>query len=108
MGLRASILLAVADAVRKRKNEKLGFCARGAETCVAALAAIALSPQDDFLFARGLPETLKEPITRQRYYYSQPTLFCFGLLETADIPQLRRLAGQANVLPDFRALMPSR
>jgi len=31
-------------------------------------------------------------------------VFCFGLLEAADIPQLRRLAGETNILPNLRGL----
>jgi hypothetical protein len=104
MGVRVSILTAVAENLRKTTSQPVVLYSQGRATAVAGLIAIGLTPEDDALYARSLPKSLKEAIAQGRGYGSMPTFFSFGLLEAVDVPQLRRLAGEANVLSNLRGL----
>ncbi|MCA9175798.1 MAG: acetylxylan esterase [Planctomycetales bacterium] len=63
----------------------------GERSGLATLTAHALSDQIDAVDARGGLDSLKQVIERGYAVNQHPELFCFGLLEHFDIPQLREL-----------------
>ena len=100
LGLQASQVNAVAGWVRKQHGrEPIGVVATGARSSLIALVAAGLQPGTvDRLELQDSLVSLKEIIEKNWSVDQKPELFCFGLLESFDIPQL-----EALVLP--RALV---
>lgn len=91
-GLQASQILATTKWVeREYAGESLQIRARGNRATLAALAATALANQIERVELREGLTTLQAPIEQGWSYESHPELFCFGLLEQFDLPQLEAL-----------------
>jgi dienelactone hydrolase len=92
LGLQASQLAAIARWARGKYGEPVTLVAIGPRTSVAALVAAGV--EDDAIGRLELhraPGSLKEAIETKAPFESAPELFCFGLLEAFDIPQLAAL-----------------
>jgi dienelactone hydrolase len=96
LGIQASQLVAVARWCRAaRESGPVTIVARGPRTSLIALTAAALDPDSIGAVQRHESLTsLKEVIQRNWTVNQAPELFCFGLLEAFDIPQLVALAQQ--------------
>jgi hypothetical protein len=94
LGIQASQLTAAARWCRtQRQTGPVTLVARGPRTGVIALTAAALDPDSIARVQRhDSLESLKEVIQRNWIVNQSPELFCFGLLEAFDIPQLAALA----------------
>ena len=81
----------------------------GQVTSVAALVAAGLEPQ---LFASVTVHdnvtSLRLPIESAECFESSPALFCFGLLEVADVPHLVALLEDVPYLQPSRCVRPVR
>jgi hypothetical protein len=76
----------------------LTLAALGPRTSVVALVAGALEPElVERVELRQAYGSLKQVIERNLSFESAPELFCFGLLEQFDIPQLGYLVRDARV-----------
>jgi hypothetical protein len=65
---------------------------------LAGLVYAALYPgRIEQIELRGMPSSLKSLITDRVSYRDAPSMFCFGLLEAADVPELIALAAPAQV-----------
>ena len=99
LGVQAAQLAAIARAVEAEQGGKPpSVVTVGPRASLAGLVAAGLEPKS---FARietvdGL-KTLKQVLTDDRPFSEVPELFCFGLLEQFDIPQLIALAGADRV-----------
>jgi hypothetical protein len=72
----------------------------GPRSSLFALVAAALEPEAiSNLEPTGAMTTLKEVIEQNGAVDKTPELFCFGLLEHFDIPQLKALAGKTPATP---------
>jgi hypothetical protein len=94
LGIQASQLTAAARWCRtQRQTGPVTLVARGPRTSVIALTAAALDPESIARVQRhDSLDSLKEAIQRNWTVNQSPELFCFGLLEAFDIPQLAALA----------------
>jgi hypothetical protein len=95
LGLQASQILAAARWARERHpGQPVALAAFGPRTSLAALVAAAIEPE---VFANvdleGSFKSLKDILDKSLTANNTPELFCFGLLEAYDIPQLAALAG---------------
>ncbi|MBM3876221.1 MAG: hypothetical protein FJ386_05820 [Verrucomicrobia bacterium] len=93
VGLQASQVGAVARWAHKQHGAPVSLASIGPRTSVVALVAAALEEKSvasvDTVEPLG---SLKELIGRNVAVSQQPEMFCFGLLEHFDVPQLRALA----------------
>ena|SRR5436190_6217940 len=92
LGIQASQIAAAARWAQKEFGEPLELISVGPRSslvalCAAALEKDAISRTD----ARECFSSLKDVITNNLAADKAPELFCFGLLESFDIPQLRAL-----------------
>lgn len=98
LGIQASQLAAVARWARSQHAEPVTLVASGKRACLAALVAAGL---EDKAIAKiqleGGMISLKEVITNNMSVDQAPELFCFGLLEWFDMPQLSALAASRPV-----------
>ena len=95
LGLQARQLQAVAKWVHKQHGQPVRLVAHGSRTSVAALVATGLEPRSiGELQLHGCYKSLKQVIDSKLGVNLAPELFCFGLLEQFDIPQL-----EAMVMP---------
>jgi dienelactone hydrolase len=94
LGQQAQQLAAVCDWARLVfGTEKVTLHATGRLASTAALTAAALHPDRvDSLHAPDRPASLKTAVTEDWGYTRNVPLFCFGLLQVADIPELEALA----------------
>ena len=94
LGIQVSQLKTVLEWIRKEQpNEPIQIAARGRMAGLAALAAAALNPGCcDRVRVVGLESSLKELPRTPVHYDDAPSLFCFGLLEAADIPEMIEMA----------------
>ena len=94
LGIQTSQLLAVADWARREFGvSELTLAGTGRAGAAAALMAAALRPEwVRELKTEGLPASLKDLIRQRVEFEECPELFCFGLLEHFDIPDLLELA----------------
>jgi len=93
LGIQAGQVAAIARWL-KQKYGPVSVAAYGPRTSLIALVATAVETGAvrDVKMVRPLT-SLREVIQRDMTFADAPELFCFGLLEQFDIPQLRALAG---------------
>ena len=91
LGLQASQLGAVARWLRSRGGGPVAIHAVGPRMCMAARVADALDASINDVHVSGELATLRLVIDEDWPYERAPELFCSGLLESFDIPQLREL-----------------
>jgi hypothetical protein len=93
LGIQASQLTATARwCLAERKTGPVTIVARGPRTSLIALTAAALEPEAVAGVERHDSLTsLKEVIEKNWAVNEKPEMFCFGLLEAFDIPQLAAL-----------------
>ena len=101
LGIQAGETAAVARwAAGEFKDGPVALHAAGPRSGTFALVAAALERRAiGRLHAPQIPASLREIITENRKFDQTPELFCFGLLETFDIPQLKQLVG-ADRMPE--------
>ncbi len=95
LGLQASQLAAVARwSVQEHKSASVRLVAAGQRSGVIGLVAFALENKaiNQVSFEPGLEKLKEVVIQKDRSFEQMPELFCFGLLEQFDTPQLQRLA----------------
>jgi hypothetical protein len=99
LGVQSSQLAAVARwAAKQHGTAGVHLVAVGPRTSVAALVAGALEARAiRELELHGVRASLKEIIAENRTVDQMPELFCFGLLEVADVPQLVALVAPRPV-----------
>jgi dienelactone hydrolase len=98
LGVQAGQVLSVARWWGKALGSPVRVAAIGPRTGLIALVAAALEPEAIAgLSLRRPPASLKEAIAEGRPYARTPEVFCFGLLEVADIPQLKAMAAPREV-----------
>ena len=103
LGILVGQILALARWAGKRKGIRLQ--AIGPITSFAALCAAALEPERfTALHLDGLHDSLKRLIDMPVAYDSAVPLFCFGLLEVVDVPEL--FAMTAGLSIDIRGRGP--
>jgi dienelactone hydrolase len=95
LGIQAGQVAAVARWL-KQKYGPVSLAAYGPRTTLIALVAAAIETDAvrDARLVRPLT-SLRNVIQRDMTFQEAPELFCFGLLEHFDMPQLRALAGVA-------------
>lgn len=100
LGIQASQLTAAARWLAgDRKLGPVTLASVGPRSSVFATVAAALAPESiGGLELRQPLGSLREVITKNLGVDSQPELFCFGLLEKFDVPQLRALVAPRPVL----------
>ena len=92
LGLQARQLQAVAKWAQKQHGQPVHLVAHGPRTSLAALVASGLEPESiGKLRLHGCYKSLKQVIESKLGVNRAPELFCFGLLEQFDIPQLEAL-----------------
>jgi hypothetical protein len=107
LGIESSQLAAVARWIRKRDGAAPRVAAIGPRSSLIALVAAGLEPTAiGNLELRNPLESLKDVIEKNMTFDQAPELFCFGLLERFDMPQLYRLVGlgrlaETGPLDDF-------
>jgi len=94
LGVQVAQLDAVIDRIkREHAGEPLRLVACGRVPGLAALTWAALNPGGvDAIQLRGMVRSLKDLLAKKVRYEQEPSLFCFGLLEVADMPELIDLA----------------
>jgi dienelactone hydrolase len=102
LGLQAGQLMAAARWLKQEHpGEAVELAALGPRTGLAALVAGALEPQAiDRLNLERSFASLKEILQKSMTVQSAPELFCFGLLEQFDIPEIAALVSPRPV--DFK------
>jgi len=99
LGLLASQLSSVSRWASSKSSALVSILTFGPSSSVTALVAAGLEPQAiGDLELSGAPASLKEPIEAKTLIEKSPTSFCFGLLESFDIPQLVALAAPRRVM----------
>jgi hypothetical protein len=100
LGLQASQVAAVARWLRtEHPGEPLTLCAVGPRTSTVVLVAAALEQQAIARLNLENPfPSLKAVIQQNHQYEDMPEMFCFGLLEAFDMPQLKALAAPRPVV----------
>ena len=93
LGLQVQQILACARFAQSQSDvTRLDLKAHGVMTTTAALVAAALEPQRfASLTVQGHINSLALLAEKPIHYNDAPSLFCFGLLEVTDIPQLIEL-----------------
>jgi hypothetical protein len=94
LGIQVAQLAAVVNWLHQGQPGKpLQVITRGHVAGLAALAYAALQPQGlDRLELRGMDRSLKDLLANKVRYDNAPSMFCFGLLEAADVPELIEMA----------------
>jgi hypothetical protein len=107
LGIQASQLAAIARWLAKKHGAASRVMAIGPRSSLIALVACALEPTATAELDLKRPlESLKDVIKQNMTLDQAPELFCFGLLERFDIPQLNSLVGwgrfvETGSLDDF-------
>lgn len=98
LGVQAGQVLSVAKWWRTATGTPIPVEAIGPRTSLIATVAAALDPEaiDALTLQRPLG-SLKEVLAEGRVYSKSPEVFCFGLLEVADIRQLQAMVAPRNV-----------
>ncbi len=98
LGIQTSQLAAIARWTRTEfTSAPVALESVGPRLGLAALVATALEPAIATLHQTDALPSLHEVIRQNWSVDQKPELFCFGLLEHFDIPQLRSLAGPARL-----------
>ena len=99
LGIQAAQLAAVAEWILKDDSRPVEIHAIGKRTGLIALATAAVHPG---LVARleltGGFSSLKQIIEQNMAVNQAPELFCFGLLEVTDIPEMKSLAAPCEII----------
>jgi hypothetical protein len=98
LGLQASQIAAVARWSHKQHRAPVTIVARGPRSSLFSLVAAAL--EDRAIAGATLHDSfrsLKEIITQNQAADKMPEMFCFGLLESFDVPQLISLCAPRTV-----------
>ena len=95
LGIQASQVAAVARwAVAQFKSAPVALASIGPRSSVFALVAAALEPRAIGAVKQTDPLSSLHEVIRNNWSIDQkPELFCFGLLEAFDVPQLKQLVG---------------
>jgi hypothetical protein len=105
----AQILYCAKEAISQTEVKKVHVVASGRMSKLAAIIAAALEPG---LFAElsvgGQINPLRLIIEKSISYKNAPSLFCFGLLEVVNVPQLIALMDGVTFLEAGRGLAPIR
>jgi hypothetical protein len=90
LGLQAAQIIAVSRWVKaKYRNEPLTLSAEGSRTSLSCLVSAAVETEAiDGLDLHRSYESLKQVFEENGSYETNPEIFCFGLLEHFDVPQL--------------------
>jgi len=100
LGLQAGQVAAAARWLATRKLGPVTLHASGYRSSLLALIAAALEPQAiKEVQLRGALASLREILERNVTAEQAPELFCFGLMEHFDIPQISALVSPRPVLP---------
>ena len=104
LGLQASQVAAVARWVHaEHPGEPLTLCAIGPRTSTVALVAAGLEEQAIAKLNLQDPfPSLKTVLQQNHSYEDMPEMFCFGLLQDFDIPQLKSLVDPRPVAETTR------
>jgi hypothetical protein len=99
LGIQISQLRAVMNwAAREQADAPLHMIAKGRVAGLAALVYATLEPDRlGRLEMREMDISLKDLLTKKITYNQAPSMFCFGLLEIADVPELIELAKPTKV-----------
>jgi hypothetical protein len=94
LGIQVSQLGAVVEWIKRKQTGKpLQVITKGRVAGLAALVYAALEPQGlDRLELRDMDKSLKDLLAKKVRYDNAPSMFCFGLLELVDMPELLELA----------------
>lgn len=99
LGIQASQLAAVARWAQARYKQPVKLVANGKRACLASLVAAGIEDKAiGKLELTGGIHSLKDIITQNMSVDQAAELFCFGLLEWFDIPQLAALAADRPVM----------
>jgi len=104
LGIQTAQVSAVMSwACREFKVDKVTVYGVGWNTSIVALTATGLhNSLVKELYIRDYPESLKILIENHVDYEQKPALFCFGLLERFDIPELTMLCSPVQVIKERR------
>jgi hypothetical protein len=99
LGVQAGQVLAAAKWLRSQGNfDSVSLVTVGPRTSVIGLIAAALDDQAITAVELHQPLTsLKQVLEQNRTFDQSPELFCFGLLEAFDVPQLKELIAPRTV-----------
>jgi Acetyl xylan esterase (AXE1) len=96
LGIQASQVAAVARWSQARHKAPVRIVAAGSEICgLVAFVSAALEPEAirGYEAAKSY-KSLRDVIEQNLYYQQRPEVFCFGLLEQFDLPQIEALASR--------------
>jgi dienelactone hydrolase len=94
IGIQAGQVAAVARWLKQQYGD-VSIAAFGPRTSLIAQVAAAADPQSiSAVYLVGAMASIREPIDLDRSTEEAPELFCFGLLEYFDLPQLKSLAAR--------------
>lgn len=94
LGIQSGQVISIA----KWAKQPVSIYAEGPRTSFIALCAAALEPKAiKSLHLKGLTASLREVLEKNTGVNQQPETFCFGLLATADIPDLLKLVEPREV-----------
>ncbi len=102
LGIQTAQILALAEWVKRRTpSGRLHLKADGFVMSTAALIAAAMQP-DCFrrVTLRNILRTLKSLFDWAERYEQRQSLFCFGLLEVCDLPDLLPLLEEVELVTD--------
>ncbi len=98
IGVQAGQVAAVAKWWGKATGKPARVAAIGPRTSLIAAVAAAVDPEAiDELTLQHPIKSLKDVLAEGRPYVKSPEVFCFGLLEVADVPQLHALIAPRKV-----------
>ncbi|MGQ9651135.1 MAG: alpha/beta hydrolase family protein [Phycisphaerae bacterium] len=99
LGIQAGQLDAIIEHLSRRyPGETLHVTALGRVSGLAALTTVALTPgRVARLTLQDMLPSLKDLIAKKTPWNEAPSLFCFGLLEVTDVPELIELAKPTQV-----------
>ncbi len=99
LGIQVSQLDVLIEHVRSRHaDHPLRIVTKGRVAGLAALVSTALKPgRLDHLELRQMDASLKDLLANKVTYRQAPSMFCFGLLEVADVPEMIALADPTRV-----------
>ncbi|MEW4487379.1 acetylxylan esterase [Thalassoglobus sp. JC818] len=99
LGIQVAQLLSIVEMHRTETEAPIELLALGPKSGLTVLLAAALHPEyfDRVKIVDGF-SSLKDIITRDLQIPDGPELFCFGLLETFDIPLFRDMAAPVKII----------
>jgi len=98
LGVQAGQVASVARWLGERTKSPVAVASEGPRSSVIALVAASLEPKQIASLDVSNPlGSLKESLENDQSVTSNPELFCFGLLELVDMPQLVALASPRSI-----------